>query len=181
MYMLTSDLPKPTLSNVKGMHRELVTGCGSVWVRHVEFWGWANWGNPWMRYHKQAAHGKPSWWRLWSVSRIFILFYVFLESYLPLLQPFSAAQSSSSWQYSGWSEREMGPIWRRWMLTHTLLLSLEGEIMDWEGITWYWAVLPWRKHYANKVRLSSYPLQGKTWIFSSNAKIELLCWKPGLP
>lgn len=59
-------------------------------------------------------------------------------------------------QYSGLGEREMGFFgnvlhsWWSQEFTHMLLLSLEGKIIGWEVLSFYWAVPPWQRGDTDK-------------------------------
>lgn len=94
--MLTRHLAKFTLTNVKSVCRELATGGGGVWVRHVEFcgWPWASWEDAWARYHQKLmgrlCDGACTQF-VGSAS-----FLMLSQSPLLLSQPLPAPQSCSS-------------------------------------------------------------------------------------
>lgn len=75
LYMLTSPrekLPLVPLSLWVPTGSSMAMGCGSVWLRHREWWGfpWGRWGNPQVRC--PAVHVLASQWSPEAGSRICI-------------------------------------------------------------------------------------------------------------
>lgn len=88
------------------------------------------------------------------VSLWYILFWalaaVFPTSHCPSVMQFST-------QYSGWGEKEVGlfgsiPHPGEARYSHTLTI-LHGRNHGPRSLCWHWAVIPWRKGDANKVKL----------------------------
>lgn len=125
---------------------------GCVRVRYAELWG----------IHR-CCTPRGSWvgFLIWStkllvgiVSLWYILFWalaaVFPTSHCPSVMQFST-------QYSGWGEKEVGlfgsiPHPGEARYSHTLTI-LHGRNHGPRSLCWHWAVIPWRKGDANKVKL----------------------------
>lgn len=62
-------------------------------------------------------------------------------------------------------------------------LSPGGEVIDWEGVSWHWAMPPWRRCDARKVKLC--PLRSSKYLnigcYWPNSVLVLLLWTPRLP
>lgn len=98
--------------------------------------------------------------------------------------------SQSCWlsQQAGRGEKEVGLLgsvldgWGSWVLTYNALTFPLRRNYGWGSLSWLWAVLPWGRGIADKVRLVL-PTLFNVFIcgcFSSNSVLKLLCWPPRL-